>query len=165
MNLPHLPALETIELNFVISFLYCQDFILLSTNKTITEILSTDANIRTKTKGCRFLCENRLNSLLFVFQRQFRFWWRKLRMPILKTSTLLVRFHSLGVHVSKVSARFCVHSCNDAFLSADYEVKYCNFWDRGQSPRKLPFKWNLLAVLLRGGICFLAFYSYYKNFH
>ena len=22
-----------------------------------------------------------------------------------------------------------------------------------------------LAVLLRGGICFLAFYSYYKNFH
>ena len=73
MNLPHLPALKTIELNFVISFLYCQDFILLSTNKTITEILSTDANIRTKTKGRRFLCENRLNSLLFVFQRQFRF--------------------------------------------------------------------------------------------
>jgi len=145
MNLPHLPALKTNELNFVISFLYSQNFTLLSTDKTSTEILSTD-NVRTKIKGCRFLCENRLNSLLFVFQRQFRFWWRKLRMPIMKASTLqLVRFHSLGVHIRKVSARFCIHSCNDAFLSADYEVKYCNFWDRGQSPRKLPFKWNLFG--------------------
>ena len=73
MNLPRLPALKTIELNSVISFLYCQNFILLSTNKTSTEILSTDANVRTKIKGCRILCQDKLNSLMLVFQRQFRF--------------------------------------------------------------------------------------------
>ena len=144
MNLPRLPALKTIELNSVISFLYCQNFILLSTNKTITEILSTDTNVRTKIKGCRILCENRLNSLLFVFQKHFPFWWRKLRMPIMKTSTLqLVRFHSFGALIRKVSAIFGIHSCNNPFVSADF--KYCNFWDRRQSLRKLPFKWNLFG--------------------
>lgn len=133
MNLPRLPALKTIELNSVISFLYCQNFILLSTNKTSTEILSTDANVRTKIKGCRILCQNRLNSLLLVFQRQFRF------LASYTKDAYNENFHL----VRSVPLAWC--PCNDAFLSADYEVKYCNFWDRGQSPRKLPSKWNLFA--------------------
>ena len=115
MNLPRLPALKTIELNSVISFLYCQNFILLSTNKTSTEILSTDANVRTKIKGCRILCQNRLNSLLLVFQRQFRF------LASYTKDAYNENFHL----VRSVPLAWC--PCNDAFLSADYEVKYCNF--------------------------------------
>lgn len=45
MNLPHLLALKTTELNSVISLLNCQNFILLSTDKTSTEILSTHTNV------------------------------------------------------------------------------------------------------------------------
>ena len=151
MNLPHLPALKTIELNSVISFLYCQNFILLSTDKTSTEILSTDINVRTKIKGCRFLCENRLNSLLFVFQRQFRFWWRKLRMLIMKTSI----YSSFGsTRLVSMLAKF---PRDFVFIHA-----MTLFYRR---TTKLPFKWNLFGSTFAWRYLIFGIYSYYKNFH
>ena len=71
----------------------------------------------------------------------------------MKTFTLFVRFYSLGVHAMTLFYRRTTKSNIVTFETVDKVLG-------SYHPNEI-----FLLVLLRGGICSLAFYSYYKNFH